>query len=138
MKIVVFIFTAKNFARVFNENTVVIESTALYLLIVSVSYGAQGVFQLASSTFNAINKPFPAAILALIRMFALYIPLAMIGSRFFGLRGIFAAASVANLVIGAVSFIWIGKMLKSMSISNSNEESLGIMDGQELETAKPN
>ncbi|UCB47501.1 MAG: MATE family efflux transporter [Spirochaetota bacterium] len=134
----IFIFTARQFAGVFNKNSSVIESTALYLLIVSVSYGAQGVFQLVSSAFNAINKPFPAAILALVRMFGLYIPLALLGSRIFGLRGIFAAASAANLVIGAVSFIWIGKMLKSMSLNVNHKESLKIVSAQELKTVETN
>ena len=108
------------------------------MLIVSVSYGAQGVFQLVSSAFTAINRPFPAAILALVRMFALYIPLALLGSRIFGLRGIFAAASAANLVIGAVSFSWIRKMINSMIISNEHEAYLKTKGGQKLKTVETN
>jgi Na+-driven multidrug efflux pump len=108
---VLFLFTASPIAGIFNKNPAVIKSTSLYLMIVSVSYGAQGVFRLSSSMFNGLKKPLPAALLAVIRMFAVYIPLALLGSRLFGLMGIFAAAAAANFVTAAASYIWIRKTL---------------------------
>jgi hypothetical protein len=44
-------------------------------------------------------------------MFVLYVPLALLGSRLFGLRGIFGAAAIANLVTAAASFIWIRRVV---------------------------
>ena len=119
---VLLLFFARPIAGIFNKNPAVIESTALYLIIVSISYGAQGVFRLASSIFNGLRKPLPAALLAVIRMFVIYIPFALLGSRIFGLRGIFAAAALANFSIALISFLWIKKSLTTGNIGDVNKE----------------
>jgi putative MATE family efflux protein len=106
---VLLLFFARPISGIFNENPDVIESTALYLIIVSISYGAQGVFRLTSSIFNGLKKPLPAALLAIVRMFVFYIPFALLGSRIFELRGIFAAAALANFATALISFLWIKK-----------------------------
>ena len=41
------------------------------------------------------------------RMIVLYIPLALLGSRLFALRGIFAAATLANIVTAGLSLVWL-------------------------------
>ena len=69
---------------------------------------------MASASFNALNKPYPAALLVIIRMFVLYIPLAYLGSKTFDLIGIFVAAAVANLLSGLGSGYWIGKTVNRL------------------------
>lgn len=105
-----FVISAQMIAGIFNKDPLIIESINLYLAIVSISYGAYGVFLLTASAFNALNKPLQAAGLSIFRMFVLYVPLALLGSRLFGLRGIFGAAAIANLVTAAASFIWIRRV----------------------------
>ncbi len=105
-----FIIGAQMIAGIFNKDPSIIEAINLYLTIVSISYGAYGVFLLTASAFNALNKPLQAAGLSIFRMFVLYVPLALLGSRLFGLRGIFGAAAIANLVTAAASFIWIRRV----------------------------
>ncbi|GAH17157.1 unnamed protein product, partial [marine sediment metagenome] len=83
---ILLIISARMIAGIFNKNPAVISSIVLYLIIVSISYGAHGVFLLTASTFNALNKPLPASGLSILRMFILYIPFALLGSRLFGLR----------------------------------------------------
>lgn len=116
----VFLPASRPIAAIFNNNSAVIEATSLYLLFVSVSYGAQGVFQLISSAFNALNKPLHAAGLSILRVFVLYVPLAALGSFWFGLKGIFAAVTLANLVVGVVSYFWMRGSLKTLGGRNSS------------------
>lgn len=106
-----FIIGAQMIAGIFNKDPSIIEAINLYLTIVSISYGAYGVFLLTASAFNALNKPLQAAGLSIFRMFVLYVPLALLGSLLFGLRGIFGAAAIANLVTAAASFIWIRRVV---------------------------
>lgn len=118
--LLVFLVSSRFIAAIFNNNSAVIEATSLYLLFVSVSYGALGVFQLISSAFNALNKPLHAAGLSILRVFVLYVPLAALGSSWFGLKGIFAAATLANLVVGVVSYFWMRGSLKTLGCRNSS------------------
>jgi putative MATE family efflux protein len=108
----VFLLLARPIASIFNKNPDVVSTTALYLSIVSLSYGAQGIIELNASTFNALKKPLPAAALSLIRMFAFYVPLAFLGSRLLGLKGIFGAVAIANFGTAGISTIWVRRKMK--------------------------
>ena len=90
----------------FNSNREVIAIASTYLWIVPISYGAAGIIQVANSAFNALGRPIPAVIITVLRMFVLYIPLAYLGSRWFGTTGIFVAATIANLAIGIAAYFW--------------------------------
>ena len=37
-------------------------------------------------------------------MFILYIPLAVVGSHIFGIKGIFSAAAISNIITGILAF----------------------------------
>ena len=108
----------------FNKNPEVIEIAVRYLWIVPLSYGGAGIIQIANSTFNALGKPIPSIIMTIFRMFVLYIPLAYFGSIYFGENGIFAAASIANILVGIGAFIWTQK---TCSLKNANCEEVTSM-----------
>ena len=93
-------------ASLFNNNPEVIHIATKYLWFVPISYPAAGIIFVASSTFNALGKPIPSMIMTVSRMVVLYIPLAYLGSRLFGIIGIFAAACIANLAVGIGAYIW--------------------------------
>lgn len=93
-------------APLFNADPDVVAIATLYLRIVPISYGTAGIIQAATSTFNALGKPLPAVILTVCRMFVLYIPLAYLGSRWFGPVGIFGAATIANGIVGIAAYQW--------------------------------
>ena len=103
----VFLFTRRSLSGIFNKNPEVIATTSLYLMLVSVSYSALGLIELNGAAFNALHTPMPAAALSALRMLVLYVPLALLGSHLLGLRGIFAAAAVANIVTAVMSSLWI-------------------------------
>ena len=107
----VFMILGRPIASIFNKNPDVIGTATLYVGIASISYGAYGTIDLNASVFNGLKKPLPAAALSLIRMFALYVPLAFLGSRLLGLKGIFGGIAIANFGTAAVSTIWIRRQM---------------------------
>ena len=92
--------------RLFNDQQDVIDAASIYLMIVPVSYGAWGVLMMASATFNALGKPLKSTTMSVMRMFIIYIPLALLGNRLFGLPGIFIATCLSNILAGLLGLIW--------------------------------
>lgn len=106
---IIFLFLAGPIGGLFNENPEVIEAVRFYLIIISGTFGLEGILMLTGSAFNALNKPLPAAVLTLLRMAILYIPLAYLGSSLWGLNGIFGAAAAANVMAGSAAFYWLNR-----------------------------
>ena len=108
-------------ARLFNDDPQVIDTITVYLGIVPLAYGLLGVMQLSNTTLNVLGKPLHATGVILLQMFALTIPLALLGSRYFGLIGIFAAAASANTIAGVTSYLWLRRELgrRSSPLSRS-------------------
>jgi putative MATE family efflux protein len=101
--VVALALTAGPIARLFSAEPEVIRNIAMYLWIVPVGYGMQGVGRLAIASFNASNRPLYAVALALANMFVFCIPLAYGGSMIFGLKGLFGGMALANIVGGALA-----------------------------------
>ncbi len=98
-------------ASVFNDDPEVIRISSTYLLIFSWTYGFQGVVTIASSAFNGLRQPFRAAGVSLMRLFAFYLPLALLGQYYIGMNGIFLGAALGNLISGILAFIWFWQAL---------------------------
>jgi putative MATE family efflux protein len=92
---------------VFNGDPLVISTAMTYFWIVPIGYGAQGVLRLSTTVLSVLNKPLHAAFLMLIQAFILYIPFAYLGSRLFGIHGIFSAAAVSYLIAACVASLWL-------------------------------
>ena len=75
-----------------------------FLWLVPLGLGAQGVVVLAVSSFNALHRPARAMRLSVIRLFALTVPLAWLGSRLAGSTGIFAGILAANLLVALLAW----------------------------------
>lgn len=106
---------ARPLAAVFNATPEVVATTALYLWIVPVSYGLRGVHFVSTAALSVLHRPIDAAALTIIQFFGLYVPLALMGSRLFGLKGIFGAAGIANLIAGALAYIWLRRIVAMRS-----------------------
>lgn len=100
---------APQIVAIFDPNPEVLQTAVRYLMIVPISYGMQGLFLVSSSAFNALGRPIPSVILTLSRMVVLYVPLAYLSSLWFGMNGIFAAACLANFVVGIWAILWSWK-----------------------------
>ncbi len=112
----VFLFLSKPIASIFNADDYIIKTIALYLMLVSISYSMHGILTLSNSIFNAINKPFPVSILTITRMFILYIPIALLFSHLFKIKGIFIAATIANIICGLWSIFWVTRHVKQLEL----------------------
>jgi putative MATE family efflux protein len=108
---VVLFFTGEGIATIFTDNKEVIETIDLYLKIVPISYSIQGLFLIYTGTLNVLNKPIVSSIITLIRLFAIYIPLAIIGSKLLGLLGIWIAMVLSFALITIVAKLTVKKAL---------------------------
>lgn len=90
----------------FSDNPDVTSVSTLFLLIAPISYGTYGMVMVMNASFNGMGKPMPAVHISVSRMAVLYLPLAFLAEHFFGVAGIFAAYSIANVVMGMVSYAW--------------------------------
>lgn len=102
---------ARPIASLFSDNPDVIDLVTLYLQLVPLGYGLQGVLLLSNTTLNVLRKPFQASALSLTQMFVLYIPLATLASYTVGIPGIFAAALNANIIAGILAYFWVRRTL---------------------------
>ena len=107
---------AQPLARVFNAEPEVVATTALFLSTVPLSYGLQGMAQVVASALNALNRPLRAALLILVRLVVLAVPLAWLGSHWFGLVGVFGGMAVANAIIGVLAG-WVA--LRGLELPNA-------------------
>jgi putative MATE family efflux protein len=109
---VILALLAPYIAMVFADEESVIEQIVLFLLIVPLGYGLQGIIILTNSSFNAIHKPMAAMWLSIIRLFVCYVPITALGSYLYGLQGLFWACVIANTIAAAVSFFWFRTSFK--------------------------
>lgn len=93
-------------SALFSKSEDVISVTRLFLWVVPVSYGTYGMVMVMNAAFNGLGKPMPAVWISVGRTFVLYVPLAFIGTKLFGMIGIFAAYAVANIVSGIGAYVW--------------------------------
>ena len=90
-------------ASIFSEDPEVVEAIKLFVWIMPLGYGLQGIIILTNSSLNALHRPLNALILSIARFFVFYLPLAYVGSVYFGLYGFFAGAVCGNLLMAMIS-----------------------------------
>jgi putative MATE family efflux protein len=107
-----FIF-ARPIATLFNDNPEVVSTVIIYLRIVPIGYGLQGILLISTASLNVLNKPLHAALIAILQMFALYVPLAFAGSKLFGLPGVFASLAFVYCIAGIGSHFLLSHIIHS-------------------------
>ncbi len=100
-------------ANIFTNEPEVASTIVLFLVIVPLGYGMQGVTILTNSSFNAMHMPMSALSLNVMRLFVFFVPFSILGSYWFDLPGLFWAAVLANLAVGCIAFIWCKAILAS-------------------------
>ena len=105
------LFTARPIAGIFSKNPEVINDIAVYLLIVSLSYGMQGIWTVVCQIYNAINQPMKACHLNFILFILFYLPMLYIGGTIYQLHGLFIGVCVANILGGIVAIVYIKKTM---------------------------
>lgn len=96
--------TAGMIAAVFTEDENVAAGIRMFIWILPLGYGLQGVIILTNSAFNALHKPMVALYLSIARFFVFYVPLAWAGSELFGLLGFYGGALLGNVLMAVLSW----------------------------------
>ena len=91
-------------ASFFAKEQAVAELIQLFIWILPIGYGLQGVIILTNSSFNALHKPMIALALSVVRLFVCYIPLAYLGSYLYGLTGLFGGALLGIVAMAGISY----------------------------------
>jgi putative MATE family efflux protein len=112
--------TANPIANIFSDDPSVRDTIVLYLSILPLAYGCQGIIILTNSSLNAMHKPIAALYLSIARFFLFYVPFAFIGSQLYGLHGFFVGAAAANVCMSAVSLRVFQKISKTQSKARTN------------------
>jgi len=96
--------TAGMIATIFTEDENVAAGIRMFIWILPLGYGLQGVIILTNSAFNALHKPMVALYLSIARFFVFYVPLAWAGSELFGLWGFYGGALLGNVLMAVLSW----------------------------------
>ena len=96
-------------APIFNDDKIVIASVVLFLQIIPISYAMYGISTLVNSTFNALGKPLQASLVIILHLFVFVLPLAYLGSKVYGLKGIFVGIAVGNAAVGIIAYLMVQK-----------------------------
>lgn len=97
----------------FSDSQEVIKVVALYLTVMPISYGFIGLSISTTSGFNGMGKPMPGMVLSMLRIIGFNVPFALVGQWLWGLPGLFIGVSLANVLAGVLSQVWITRALKS-------------------------
>jgi putative MATE family efflux protein len=114
---IVLVLAAPAIASVFANEKEVADIIVLFIWILPLGYGLQGVVILTNSSFNALHKPMVALALSIIRLFVCYVPLSYLGSLFWGLEGFFIGACIGNVLMAMISY----KIFTKQFTANTND-----------------
>ena len=106
-----FLKFGSDIGKIFNESEKVYGKVALYLAIVGFTYGFHGLSLIIASVFSALQKPFSAVALNVIKLVFLLIPMSYAGMYFYNLSGIFAGIAASYIVSGILAWFYLQKIL---------------------------
>ncbi|MBU3022372.1 MATE family efflux transporter [Aestuariibacter sp. A3R04] len=100
-------------AEMFADEPNVAMLIQLFLTIVPIGYGVQGIIILTNSSLNAMHQPIAALVLSVIRLFIFYVPVSYIASLVWDLYGLFWGVVVANLCMAILSYMYFNRALQN-------------------------
>ncbi|MCY7297022.1 MATE family efflux transporter [Alteromonas sp. a30] len=110
-------------ASAFAQDAEVEKLIVLFLAIVPIGYGLQGIVVLTNSSLNAMHRPMGALALSVVRFFIIFVPICYLGSLLFNLPGIFWGSVVSYIVMGAISFFCFNRLLVGVMGNTAKENS---------------
>lgn len=111
-------------ATLFSHDHQVQHYLSQYLLLVPISYGFQGVVMMLISALNALHQPKSSLAWSVLRLFALALPCAWLGSYLYGAEGLFAGIAMGNILGGILGYCYTLQLKRhhiSSSVSDSSE-----------------
>jgi len=113
-----FILSVDTLLGFFTTDPEVIKTAKIQLLYCPWGYGFLGLAVIANGSFNALGKPMPAMTISIGRTLLVYVPLAYWLASSMGIRGVFIAQVLANLLAGIVGFIWYQNVFKQLRLDH--------------------
>jgi putative MATE family efflux protein len=104
---------AEPLSALFTQSIAIREVAVDYIWLVSLSWGAYGLVMSVNAAFNGIGRPLPGVVISAMRVLIVFLPLAFLGNRLFGLPGLFGASALSNLGIGALAYRWLGSQIRA-------------------------
>ena len=115
---IVFLYmSAEFFLGFFTSDPEVIRIAKIQLIYCPWGYGFLGLAAICNGSFNAFGKPMPAMIISISRTLIIYVPMAYFLASLFGIRGVFIAQVLANMLAGIVGIIWYRLIFRQLSTS---------------------
>ncbi len=99
---------------IFTDDSEVINSIALYLMIVPAGYFLNGIFFIGNAVLDTLNKPMIAAVISFGHLFVLYLPMATLGNKYWGQAGIFIAYPVSSLIATIVVLLVVKNTINKL------------------------
>lgn len=101
-------------AKIFTSEAEVAHLIQMFIWIVPLGYGVQGIVILTNSSFNALHLPNQALMLSFVRLFVCYVPCAYFGGEWFGIVGLFVGCVVGNLLMSLISYTFFNRYKESI------------------------
>lgn len=102
--------------HVFSSSAEVVGVIKTYLMILPLTYGAHGVVVLVMVSLNVLRRPRTALLLTFTRLMVFYIPLAFVGSQWWGLKGLFAGAALGNVLAALFAWFMISRVCRELKL----------------------
>lgn len=112
---IIFGLLGAEIAQLFGGHDEVVTIAVAYFWIVPISYGAYGLVMGVNAAFNGMGKPWPAMIISAARVLYIYLPLAWIAQQWWGMKGIFIATAIANILLGAWAWLWLKRHIRDIA-----------------------
>ena len=113
-----FILSVDTLLGFFTTDPEVIKTAKIQLLYCPWGYGFLGLAVIANGSFNAVGKPMPAMTISIGRTLLVYVPLAYWLASSMGIRGVFIAQVLANLLAGIVGYVWYQNVFKQLRLDH--------------------
>ena len=107
---ILLITLAPYIAPAFSSDIRVIQVINTFIYILPLTYGAHAVVILVMVSLNVLRRPRLALFLIIIRLIALYLPLAYIGGLYWGITGLFSGAAIGNVIAAVIAYRVIRKV----------------------------
>lgn len=115
MAVVLYLFI-EPIAGIFSDSTEVIDHTASYFYIVSLSYVLYGLYVVTTSIFNGLQLPMKSLRITAVKTLVFTVPFTLVGS-FWGVEGIFIGLAASNVGGGFYAAFEMRRDLKNAGSS---------------------
>ena len=108
----VFVFPGSPYiAALFSDEAQVVRVINTFNHTLPLSYGALGVVALIAASMSLYRRPWLGVVISMIRLYALYLPLAYIGARYWGVIGLFSGAAIGNFISAVIAYLIMRRVI---------------------------